>query len=235
VEENVVERWVTVRTPEAVAFSYELAGLGSRFLALLVDSVIQGIAAMALFIGVAAAAQRMHFTAAALHLNAKTFESTVVAVAILLFFTIFYGYFVFFEKIWNGQTPGKRALGIRVVRDGGYPVELMDSMESMSHGWWRPSPGSIYPILESMAKEGVVERNGDGKYELTKAGKEEMDGSSRFRDQPPRTVEDVLEQMSGYVSYLEDIVQSEGDKMKKNAATLRQLSDRIRRLGGEGE
>jgi uncharacterized RDD family membrane protein YckC len=128
VEAFGLERWVTVRTPEAVAFSYELAGLGSRFLALLVDSIVQGFIIAVVLIAIAVAAPRVPISAAALHLSPKTFESTVVAVAIVLFFTIFYGYFVFFEKIWNGQTPGKRALGIRVVRDGGYPVELMDSI-----------------------------------------------------------------------------------------------------------
>ena len=123
-----MERWVTVRTPEAIAFSYELAGLGSRFLALLIDTVVQTLVIIAILIAGGVAVSKVHLTAAALHMNPKSFQSTVLAITVLLFFTIFYGYFVFFEKFWNGQTPGKRALGIRVVRDGGYPVELMDSV-----------------------------------------------------------------------------------------------------------
>ncbi len=122
-----MERSVTVRTPEAIAFYYELAGLGSRFLALFVDTIIQVAAFVALIIIGSAGARRAASLASALHLSQKNLESTVVAVGILLVFCLFYGYFIAFEQYWNGQTPGKRMLGIRVVRDGGYPVELAGS------------------------------------------------------------------------------------------------------------
>lgn len=123
-----MERSVTVRTPEAIAFYYELAGLGSRFLALLIDTIIQALVfGLILLVGVLGAT-RAHSVATSLHLGGKTFESLVGATLIILFFVIFYGYFVVFEKVWNGQTPGKKLIGIRVVRDGGYPVELMDSI-----------------------------------------------------------------------------------------------------------
>lgn len=122
-----MERSVTVRTPEAIAFYYELAGLGSRFLALLVDMILQGAAFIALIIVGSLGARRAATLATALHLSQKNLESTVVAVVILLAFCLFYGYFIAFEQYWNGQTPGKRLLGIRVVRDGGYPVELAGS------------------------------------------------------------------------------------------------------------
>src|SRR5262249_14330778 len=41
---------------------------------------------------------------------------------------LFWGYFLIFEWLWNGQTPGKRAMGIRVVKDGGYPISFFDSV-----------------------------------------------------------------------------------------------------------
>jgi uncharacterized RDD family membrane protein YckC len=119
-----LERSVTVRTPEAIAFHYELAGLGSRFLAVFVDSIAQVILVFAVLLTIGTAASRMP----SLHLGGKNFASFVLAGIILAVFFIYYGYFVLFERYWNGQTPGKRLLGIRVVRDGGYPVELMDSV-----------------------------------------------------------------------------------------------------------
>jgi uncharacterized RDD family membrane protein YckC len=124
----MLERSVSVRTPEAIAFYYELAGLGSRFLALLIDMVIQITAAIVLFIVAVQGAASAAALAKLIHLSEKALASTVFAVGILLFFVLFYGYFVIFEKLWNGQTPGKRLLGIRVVRDGGYPVELVGSI-----------------------------------------------------------------------------------------------------------
>ena len=111
-------------------------------------------------------------------------------------------------------------------------VEMMDAMEAMSRGWWRPSPGSIYPLLDSMAKEGAINKLPDGKYELTSAGKEEVDWPKQLRGTEPRSIEEVLEQMSGYVSYLEDLSKTDGAKMEKNSARFRDLRDRLDKLGG---
>ena len=122
-----MERSVSVRTPEAIAFYYELAGPGSRFLALLVDMAIQVVLAVLLLIVAGEGSDKALALAKSLHLQGKALESTMIAVGVLLFFGLFYGYFIVFEKYWNGQTPGKRLLGIRVVRDGGYPVELVSS------------------------------------------------------------------------------------------------------------
>lgn len=123
-----MERSVTVRTPESIAFYYELAGLGSRFLALAIDTVIQWLLVVIIVILGSLAAGRAADIAGALHLSQKNIGSTVIALIVLVIFLLGYGYFMLFEQIWNGQTPGKRALGIRVVADGGYPVSFLDSV-----------------------------------------------------------------------------------------------------------
>jgi uncharacterized RDD family membrane protein YckC len=125
---NDLERNVSVRTPESIAFYYELAGLGSRFLAVALDLVIQifvGIAIVLLAIWAAPGAQAL---AQAMHLGSASFQTIVFAIAILMLFLVYSGYFIAFETLWNGQTPGKRLIGIRVVRDGGYPIGFMDSV-----------------------------------------------------------------------------------------------------------
>jgi uncharacterized RDD family membrane protein YckC len=48
----------------------------------------------------------------------------VLAIAFLITFIIFTGYFVLFETLWQGQTPGKRIMHIRVIQDNGQPVTL---------------------------------------------------------------------------------------------------------------
>ncbi|MBV8204127.1 MAG: RDD family protein, partial [Candidatus Eremiobacteraeota bacterium] len=123
-----MERSVTVRTPEAIAFYYELAGLGSRFLALCVDTVIQVAVLVALLTVGIASTRGVTAIASSLHIGQKMLGSSVAAAIILTIFLLFYGYFIAFEMLWSGQTPGKRLLGIRVVRDGGYPVELGGSI-----------------------------------------------------------------------------------------------------------
>lgn len=123
-----MERTVTVRTPESIAFYYELAGLGSRFLALAVDGLIQSVCVFAIFIIWAIAAPAVARLPKALNIKPATLEAMYLAIGITILFVILYGYFIFFEASWNGQTPGKRLIGIRVVRDGGYPLDFMGSL-----------------------------------------------------------------------------------------------------------
>lgn len=126
-----MDRNVTVRTPESIAFEYDLAGLGSRFLAVFIDTLIQVVLLLLLIWGIFALAKdapagaeaRALSHSAAYHFG----ESMGVAAFIFVLFMIFYGYFILFETFWNGQTPGKKLLGIRVVRDGGFPLDFGSS------------------------------------------------------------------------------------------------------------
>ncbi len=125
-----MDRTLEVRTPESIAFSYELAGVGSRFLALAVDLAIQIAFLLLLVWGLTAIAATSHGTYATMRLGSRDHlvESIAIAMVIVVLFLIFFGYFILFEALWNGQTPGKRMLGIRVVRDGGYPIDFMASV-----------------------------------------------------------------------------------------------------------
>lgn len=120
-----MDRSVSVRTPESIAFSYELAGLGSRFLALAVDMALQIVILIAIFWGIyliGSGGPKGPDT-----VTDKFTQSLVVAVIAAIVFLVFFGYFIAFEGFWNGLTPGKKLLGIRVVRDGGYPIDLAAS------------------------------------------------------------------------------------------------------------
>lgn len=120
-----MERTVTVRTPESVAFYYDLAGLGSRFLAMFVDLTLQMLFTFAWVLAVSMAVEPLSVALARLHLKTAAIVSVFSAALIMLIFLTFFGYFIIFETWWNGQTIGKRFLGIRVVRDGGYPLDFM--------------------------------------------------------------------------------------------------------------
>lgn len=118
-----MDRSISVRTPESIAFSYELAGLGSRFLALAFDMFIQLLILIGILWAIFFAST--HVTPAArVPVADRTAESIFYAFIIAVFFIVFFGYFIAFEGFWNGQTPGKKLLGVRVVRDGGYPIDI---------------------------------------------------------------------------------------------------------------
>ncbi len=46
-------------------------------------------------------------------------------------------------------------------------TEIMDHIEMASQGWWRPSPGSVYPLLEELSRDGFIRKREDGRYEMT--------------------------------------------------------------------
>ena len=111
-----------IDTPENVEFSYQVAGIGSRFLAALVDSSIIVVAVVAAQFGLWALFSTSWGAAIMSRL-----EGWTLAVFVLATFAIFWGYYIVFEMAWNGQTPGKRWLGLRVIKANGYPISLVDS------------------------------------------------------------------------------------------------------------
>lgn len=123
-----VDRSLDVRTPESIAFSYELAGLGSRFLALVVDQIIQLLVLAAIVFGLFMAAARLPTPHGETPISRQLAESIAIALLVIVVFSILFGYFIVFEAVWNGQTPGKKLLGLRVVRDRGYPIDFGASL-----------------------------------------------------------------------------------------------------------
>jgi DNA-binding PadR family transcriptional regulator len=109
-------------------------------------------------------------------------------------------------------------------------VELMDGVESITRGWWRPTPGSIYPLLKEMSDQGIVKKLADGRYELTSKGRMQMEGSYGPWMRRPETMDDVLGQMQNYVSYMEDLKSSGKDDLDQHAAKLEALSKRLAEL-----
>jgi uncharacterized RDD family membrane protein YckC len=112
---------LTIDTPEQTALDFAIAGIGSRFLALAVDTLIQILAGLVVGIG----------GSVLIGVIAAAVPGAAVwgfAILVLFFFLLYFGYFAFFEIIWNGQTPGKRQAGIRVIKDSGRPLTPAESI-----------------------------------------------------------------------------------------------------------
>lgn len=111
-----------IDTPEQIALELPLAGIGSRFLAIAIDTLIQG--ALYLIAGI------IFFLVLGLGASAlKLLPGTVgPALGVFILFAIYWGYFAIFEAAWNGQTPGKRVAGIRVIKESGRPINAFESV-----------------------------------------------------------------------------------------------------------
>jgi len=111
-----------IDTPEQIALELPLAGIGSRFLALAIDTLIQSV---------------FYLITAFIFIFTLPVGSSVLmflpkllgpALAIFIVFAIYWGYFAFFESIWSGQTPGKRYAGIRVIKESGRPINAFEAI-----------------------------------------------------------------------------------------------------------
>jgi DNA-binding PadR family transcriptional regulator len=133
---------------------------------------------------------------------------------------------------------GRRGLRMMVVsllstspKNG---VEIMDGVEGITRGWWRPTPGSVYPLLEKMVNEGTILKRPDGRYELTPNAKKELSASFGPRFRPPRTTADMVSEIQGFVSYIEDLNRTDRDELEPHRAKLKDLARRLSDLSGEG-
>ena len=109
-----------IETPEQIPLEFPLAGIGSRFLALALDTCFQ-IAAGAVLGGMA--------YALGLRGSQKPVQGAwTAALIVLLLFVLQSGYFAIFEAIWNGQTPGKRLTHLRVIQDSGRPITVFEAV-----------------------------------------------------------------------------------------------------------
>lgn len=109
-----------LETPEQIEIRYDVARLGSRFIAAMWDTL--AILLLQIMLLLAGALVRRLAEQGGLFL-----DNAWIAVLVLLGFILFWGYYVLFELIWSGQTPGKRLAGIRTVRANGYPIGFAES------------------------------------------------------------------------------------------------------------
>ena len=101
-------------------------------------------------------------------------------------------------------------------------IELMDKMQEMSMGWYRPSPGSVYPLLEQLEGEGLISMNREGNYALTK----------RYNEQfgPVGETEQALASMESTVSYLEELQKSDKAKFAAYKRRVEKIAERLSKL-----
>lgn len=111
----------SISTPENVDLHLELAGIGNRVLAAMIDTAITYSVVLVIalaFWGATTLVGIIDIPDAARALS----NGVLTMVAIFLVFIVTFGYFIFFEGTWQGQTPGKKLVSIRVIEANGQPV-----------------------------------------------------------------------------------------------------------------
>jgi len=143
------EETLIIETPERVPLAFALASIGNRFLAVAIDHFIQYLSIFLLawaFISLSGLSRDSASEAVATISLFEELPKWAIAILIIFIFLIFAGYFVIFEWLWNGQTPGKRLLKLRVIREDGRPVTLWEAVARNLLRIFDAVPGFVVPI-----------------------------------------------------------------------------------------
>ena len=141
------EETLIIETPERVPLAFALASIGNRFLAVAIDHFIQYLSIILI----------AWFLLSASNTNTGQPGTTAdqwltempkwtMAIMIIVVFLIFASYFIFFEWLWDGQTPGKRLMKLRVIRDDGRPITLWEAVARNMLRVADALPGFGFPI-----------------------------------------------------------------------------------------
>src|SRR5258706_14871837 len=114
---------LVIETPERVPLHFALASIGNRFIACAIDHAIQVVTLIALFIFFAIIVDY-----ADLGSRLTNAPKWIIALLVMLVFLLMYGYFAIFEWLWHGQTPGKRWMKLRVIREDGRPISFFEAI-----------------------------------------------------------------------------------------------------------
>jgi uncharacterized RDD family membrane protein YckC len=115
---------ITIETPEQIDVSLEVAGLGSRFLARLLDWLVEF--GLLIVVGLVVA---IILGLLGVSLGTRSMSQLLLVAFFVAFaYALLLGYDIYFEVRKNGQTPGKRLAGIRAIRDSGAPLDLRSAM-----------------------------------------------------------------------------------------------------------
>jgi uncharacterized RDD family membrane protein YckC len=141
------EETLIIETPERVPLEFALASIGNRFLAVSVDHFIQYLA---IFLAAWFFLSMAGYSSADLADTPDQWGSEMpkwmIALLIIALFLIFSSYFIVFEWLWNGQTPGKRLMKLRVIRDDGRPLTLWEAITRNLLRVCDAVPGFILPV-----------------------------------------------------------------------------------------
>lgn len=190
------EETLIIETPERVPLAFALASIGNRFLAVAIDHTIQFVSIFVvawIFISITGFGPWGDSSETADEML-QQMPNWTIAIMILVIFLLFAGYFIVFEWLWNGQTPGKRLLKLRVIRDDGRPLTLWEAIARNLLRIFDAFPGFVIPIysvgLIVIFLSGRDQRVGDV-FAGTVVIRERLDDAPTFAETFSNTITDA--------------------------------------------
>jgi uncharacterized RDD family membrane protein YckC len=223
------EETLVIETPERVRLEFALASIGNRFLAVLVDHFIQFLFVILVVWTAYNAAGLTGGLEEEFGKISSEAAKWVIALMILGVFAVFSGYFVFFEWLWNGQTPGKRLMKLRVIREDGRPVTLWEVLARNLLRIFDNFPGTVIPLysvgLITLFFSRRDQRIGD-LFAGTVVIRERIDEAPTFAETfEARTSDSALLRIAGPVDFTADLTRLSRGEVDVAEAFLRRRLD----------
>jgi len=217
------EETLIIETPERVELEFSLASIGNRFMAVGIDHFIQ-------FVSIFVVAWILAWIASGS--STSLFEDSpkwVTAIMIIVVFVLFASYFVVFEWLWNGQTPGKRLMKLRVIREDGRPLTLWEAIVRNMLRIADAAPGFVIPIysvgLITIFLNARDQRLGDV-FAGTVVIRERIDEAPTFADTFTKRIADpALTRVQKPVTFTADISKITEDEIEVAEVFLRRRWD----------
>lgn len=217
------EETLIIETPERVELEFSLASIGNRFMAVGIDHFIQ-------FVSIFVVAWILAWIASGS--STSLFEDSpkwVTAIMIIAVFVLFSSYFVVFEWLWNGQTPGKRLMKLRVIREDGRPLTLWEAIVRNLLRIADAAPGFVIPVysvgLITIFLNARDQRLGDI-FAGTVVIRERIDKAPTFADTFTKRIADpALTRVQKPVTFTADISKITEDEIEVAEVFLRRRWD----------
>ncbi len=111
-------------------------------------------------------------------------------------------------------------------------VELIREVQRLTSGLWRPTAGSMYPLLRGFQEQGIIQWTTDERYKLAAEVRAEFEAAFRLEADVP-AIDFMVTAMQRYASYMEDVKSTGREDLRPHRARLKELADRLRDLVGE--
>jgi uncharacterized RDD family membrane protein YckC len=230
------EETLIIETPERVPLAFGLASIGNRFLAVAIDHFIQYFSIFVVaWLVISLSGFNVYNADSKASELFQEMPKWTLAILIVVVFLIFAGYFIVFEWLWNGQTPGKYLLKLRVIREDGRPITFWEALARNLLRIFDAVPGFVVPVysvgLITIFLSGRDQRIGDI-FAGTVVVRERLDEAPTFAETFSNPVSDAafrrVQKQTNFQANISSITEGEIEVIESFLRRRWDLTDRQR-------
>jgi uncharacterized RDD family membrane protein YckC len=230
------EETLIIETPERVPLAFGLASIGNRFLAVAIDHFIQYFSIFVVaWLVISLSGFNVYNADSKASELFQEMPKWTLAILIVVVFLIFAGYFIVFEWLWNGQTPGKYLLKLRVIREDGRPITFWEALARNLLRIFDAVPGFVVPVYSvgfiTIFLSGRDQRIGDI-FAGTVVVRERLDEAPTFAETFSNPVSDAafrrVQKQTNFQANISSITEGEIEVVESFLRRRWDLTDRQR-------